>query len=377
MTDNWKTYTLGEVLEIKYGKDHKLLSDGDIPVYGSGGIMRYANKALYDQPTILIPRKGTLSNLFFIEHPFWSVDTMFYTKIREGNNPKFIYYYLKTLNLAALNVGSAVPSLTTEVLNKVEIQLPSIDFQNQIVTILSSLDYKIELNNQMNQTLEAMAQAIFKEWFVDFKFPGFDGELVDGLPKGWRLGNLTDLVETVSKTFKFSEHQNVIFLNTSDILDGEFLNSTLVPSKGLPGQAKKTILKGDILFSEIRPANKRYAYVNFDSEDYVVSTKLMVLRSKGIFDNIITYYILKSSDVLKELQSLAESRSGTFPQITYTELSKISVNIPTEEVIDKFTVILQNVNEKMSRNVIEIRTLTDLRDSLLPKLMNGKIKTNQ
>ena len=155
------------------------------------------------------------------------------------------------------------------------------------------------------------------------------------------------------------------------------MNSTLVPSKGLPGQAKKTILKGDILFSEIRPANKRYAYVNFDSEDYVVSTKLMVLRSKGIFDNIITYYILKSSDVLKELQSLAESRSGTFPQITYTELSKISVNIPTEEVIDKFTVILQNVNEKMSRNVIEIRTLTDLRDSLLPKLMNGKIKTNQ
>ena len=135
MRNNWKTYKLSEVAEIKYGKDHKLLSDGDIPVFGSGGIMRYADKAIYDKESILIPRKGTLSNLFYLDKPFWSVDTMFYTKISEGTSGKFLYYLLKNLNLASMNVGSAVPSLTTEVLNKVEINLP-LEVNNSAVALL-------------------------------------------------------------------------------------------------------------------------------------------------------------------------------------------------------------------------------------------------
>jgi len=164
----WKTYKLSELVEVKYGKDHKHLPNGEIPVYGSGGIMRYAETHLYDKESILIPRKGTLSNLFYLNKPFWSVDTMFYTKIKAGVHGKYLYYLLKSMDLASMNVGSAVPSLTTEVLNKVEINLPNIETQTEIASILSSLDDKIELNLQMNQTLEAMAQAIFKEWFVNF-----------------------------------------------------------------------------------------------------------------------------------------------------------------------------------------------------------------
>lgn len=163
MMSEWKTYKLSELVEIKYGKDHKHLADGVIPVYGSGGIMRFAETHLYDRESILIPRKGTLSNLFYLDKPFWSVDTMFYTKIKNGVHGKYLYYLLKSMDLASMNVGSAVPSLTTEVLNKVEISLPDLPTQRQIAQILSSLDDKIELNLQMNQTLEAMAQAIFKE----------------------------------------------------------------------------------------------------------------------------------------------------------------------------------------------------------------------
>src|SRR5690606_6983798 len=198
MMSEWKTYKLSELVEIKYGKDHKHLADGDIPLYGSGGIMRYVDTPLYNQESILIPRKGTLSNLFYLNIPFWSVDTMFYTKIKPGNNGKYLYYLLKSMNLASINVGSAVPSLTTEVLNKAEINVPDEATQNQIAPILSSLDDKIELLQQMNQTLENIAQAIFKEWFVDFNFPGFDGELVDGLPKGWKVGKIKDVYKTTS-----------------------------------------------------------------------------------------------------------------------------------------------------------------------------------
>jgi len=114
--DEWKEYKLSDVLEIKYGKDHKKLADGNIPVYGSGGIMRYADSFLYDKESILIPRKGTLTNLFYLDEPFWTVDTLFWSKVNtEKVSGKFLFSFLKTMDLSNLNVGSAVPSLTTKV----------------------------------------------------------------------------------------------------------------------------------------------------------------------------------------------------------------------------------------------------------------------
>lgn len=120
----WEVKRLDSILEIKYGKDHKKLESGNIPVFGSGGIMRYVNQYLYDQDSILIPRKGTLSNLFYITNPFWSVDTMFYSKIKQNHFGKYTFYFLKSIDLASMDVGSAVPSLTTELLNRIDILVP-------------------------------------------------------------------------------------------------------------------------------------------------------------------------------------------------------------------------------------------------------------
>jgi len=149
----WKISKLSSVCEIKYGKDHKQLEDGDIPVYGSGGIMRYADKALFEKESILIPRKGTLSNLFYVSKPFWSVDTMFYTIIKQESIRKYLFYLLKSLNLASMNVGSAVPSLTTEVLNKIEIIIPDNKILIEFEMIVSSLYTKMDVNNNQIQTL--------------------------------------------------------------------------------------------------------------------------------------------------------------------------------------------------------------------------------
>lgn len=116
LPNGWRESRLDSLIEIKYGKDHKLLDDGDIPVYGSGGVMRYANQALYNKESILIPRKGTLENIFYIDKPFWTVDTIFWSKIDSSKIfGKFLFYKLKTLDLASYNVGSAVPSLTTKI----------------------------------------------------------------------------------------------------------------------------------------------------------------------------------------------------------------------------------------------------------------------
>jgi len=170
--NEWVETTLGEVVKIMYGKDHKKLKDGQYPLYGSGGIMRYVESFLYNKESILIPRKGTLSNLFFIDKPFWTVDTLFYTKIDTSKTlPKFLFYKLKIMNLESLNVGSAVPSLTTNVLNDVILNLPPLPEQKAIASILSSFDDKIELLREQNKTLENISQNIFKEWFVNFNFP--------------------------------------------------------------------------------------------------------------------------------------------------------------------------------------------------------------
>jgi type I restriction enzyme S subunit len=149
----WRMGKLKDVCEIKYGKDHKHLGDGEIPVYGSGGIMRFADQPLYSRHSILIPRKGTLSNLFYVSRPFWSVDTIFYTIIKSEYLQKYLFYLLKTLNLASRNVGSAVPSLTTDVLNKIDIIIPDEKTLEAFEVLISSLYSKLEENNNQNHSL--------------------------------------------------------------------------------------------------------------------------------------------------------------------------------------------------------------------------------
>lgn len=160
LADGWRIGTLCEVLEIKYGKDHKHLDSGQIPVYGSGGIMRYANKALYEKESILIPRKGTLSNLFYINKPFWSVDTMFYTIIPDRVYTKFLFLLLKSMNLASMNVGSAVPSLTTEILNNLEIIIPSKNVLKTFDEMVTPIFETLESNEQESQTLATIRDSL-------------------------------------------------------------------------------------------------------------------------------------------------------------------------------------------------------------------------
>ncbi|WP_332834909.1 restriction endonuclease subunit S [Clostridium perfringens] len=166
----------------------------------------------------------------------------------------------------------------------------------------------------------------------------------------WRKILLGDIIDSISIKHKFDK-ESLIFLNTSDVLDGKVLNKNYMKVKEMPGQAKKSIMKGDILFSEIRPKNKRFAYVDFNSDDYVVSTKLMVLRKKSnIIDNRYLYKYLTSDKMLNYLQMIAEGRSGTFPQITFNELKNLSLNLPSLEEQKAIAKILSDLDEKIEVN---------------------------
>lgn len=149
---------LGEIAKIKHGKDWKNLESGAVPVYGSGGVMGYVNKYSYDKPTVLIPRKGTITNIFYVDIPFWNVDTIYYTDIATSKIiPKYFYHFMKSLNLMALDTGSGRPSLTRAILNKLLIPIPcpdnpekSLAIQSEIVRILDKFD---TLTNSISEGL--------------------------------------------------------------------------------------------------------------------------------------------------------------------------------------------------------------------------------
>ena len=141
----WQQGHLSDLITVKYGKDHKKLADGAFPVFGSGGLMRKAERPLYDKESVLIPRKGTLNNVMYVNEPFWSVDTMFYTEMKLPNVAKFVYHYLKSKDLASMNAGSAVPSMTTDILNALELPIPSSDilenFENAVSPMYVAMQY--------------------------------------------------------------------------------------------------------------------------------------------------------------------------------------------------------------------------------------------
>lgn len=160
---------------------------------------------------------------------------------------------------------------------------------------------------------------------------------------------LGEFIDTISETSTIKKQQ-VVLINTSDVENGKVLNHKYTENKNLKGQFKKRFRKDDILYSEIRPKNKRFAYVDFDASDYIASTKLMVLRNKGNIDNTFLYQLLKSNKIINQLQLLAESRSGTFPQITFNELANVEIEIPNIENQIKISKILTDIDSKIEIN---------------------------
>ena len=152
----WQQGHLSDLITVKYGKDHKKLADGSYPVFGSGGIMRYVERPLHTGESVLIPRKGTLNNVMYVNEPFWSVDTMFYTEMRLPNAAKFVYHFVKSKDLASMNAGSAVPSMTTDILNALELIIPSDDRLAEFEMLVAPMYRAMQTNNQESTKLAAL-----------------------------------------------------------------------------------------------------------------------------------------------------------------------------------------------------------------------------
>src|SRR3989344_3020532 len=234
--EDWEVKRIGDEIELCYGKglpETKRIK-GKIPVYGSNGIVGFHNESLINGQGIIIGRKGSVGEIKFSGNDFWAIDTTYYVKLLKKGDIKFLYYFLLTLKIDKMNSHSAVPGLNRDNVYKIIEKIPDFEEQQKISKILSDLDSKIELNQQMNKTLEAIGQAIFKHWFVDFDFPNekgkpyksSGGEMVDSelgeIPKGWEIGKLpevaivTDCLHTKKPKQKYDGDMLLQFYNLTD-----------------------------------------------------------------------------------------------------------------------------------------------------------------
>nr|WP_257222276.1 restriction endonuclease subunit S [Acinetobacter sp. YH12128] len=162
----WENLKFRDVITIKYGKDHKALKEGNIPVLGTGGIMRYVDSYLYDGDSILIGRKGTIDKPQFISGKFWTVDTLFYTEIGERLIPKFVYQQLLLVNWLNLNEATGVPSLNTTSIGNIEVKVPCLEEQTKIADFLSAIDQKIETVAQQIEQAKQWKKGLLQQMFV-------------------------------------------------------------------------------------------------------------------------------------------------------------------------------------------------------------------
>ena len=295
---------------------------------------------------------------------------------------EYLYYYFCMDEIKEfvrnIAVGATMPSINTKLLGEVTVRFPDLVQQKKIAGVLSAIDGKIKVNQKINDNLQKQLYEIYKTWYQDFLC--IDNlTLIESpygkIPQGWHYSMLGDLCKSVSVTHNFNT-ERLIFLNTGDVEDGMFLHSDYMAVADMPGQAKKTIMQNDILYSEIRPINRHFAYVDFQADNYVVSTKLMVIRATS-FDSRRLYHLLTLQDTLEELQMQAESRSGTFPQIRFENISKLPILIADSNTETAFVTLLHAAYNQIEHNNSENKKLSELRNSLLPQLMSGKIDVSR
>lgn len=360
------TYSLGELAKIKYGKNqkHVVSDEGKIPIYGTGGIMGYATEFLYDKPSVLIGRKGTIGKVKYADHPFWTVDTLFYTEVNEEIVlPKFLFYLMSQLDLNVYNEGTTIPSLRTETLNRLDFTIPPLPIQRKIASILSSLDDKIETNNAICRNLEELARTLYAQWYDKRKNECHWVPLES-------VANINPEAYSVKEQWEYAN-----YLDTGNITDGVISSIQKIDLSCalLPSRARRKIKAGDIVFSTVRPNQRHFGILHSPLPNMLVSTGFTVIRSnkRGVSNELI-YLLLSDSSFVEKMQQIGEQSVSAYPSVKPTDIAACLIPLAdTEEfynlqrtIVSMFALIGAMLNENAR--------LADIRDAFLPKLMKSE-----
>ena len=390
--------SLGDITDFRNGKaisPEKYAATGRHPVFGSNGQIARSDEVLYPQPSIVIGRVGAYCGcVHYVPKASWVTDNAIVALPKDGNDIRYLFYLLGSLELQRTAIGSAQPLMTQGGLKVVRTKAPPLAEQKAIAAVLGALDDKIELNRRMNATLEAMARALFQSWFVDFDpvRAKLDGRQPTGLdpataalfpwhleesplghiPKGWTAGKIAD----IGTNSRRGVQPSAIAPNTPyialehmprrSIALGDWDDSADVAS------GKSAFKKGEILFGKLRPYFHKVGVAPFDG---ICSTDILVLAPKGPewFGFLIGH---ASSDELIQFTDLA-STGTKMPRTNWGDIGTFKVVLPPKPIAAAFTRIIRPTIDRMHANLHQSRSLANLRDTLLPKLLSGELSVTR
>ena len=381
---SWKTYKLGDVCSrLRSGKGipaSEVSACGKFAVVGGNGVRGYTDKSNFNGQCVVVGRQGAYcGNVRYFDGEFYMTEHAVVIVGNEYADTHFLAYLLSIMELGHLSAQSAQPGLSIQTLSKLEISLPPLEEQRRIAGILGAIDDKIECNRRINANLELQAQALYKQWFVDFEFPNEEGKpykssggkMIDTelgpIPEGWSVGALSDLADiTMGQSpngKSFNENgEGIVFYQGRTEFGIRYPSIRLYTTE--PTRYAEPM---SVLLSVRAPVGD----INIATQKCCIGRGVASIKSKTD-DNAYMYCCLK------ELRPQLDQYNGegtVFGSINRKELEGLALCIPKNEVISQFNNLVLGMDRQMLNLFQQTQNLATLRDTLLPKLMNGEIKT--
>jgi type I restriction enzyme S subunit len=399
MAGEWKEMNLGEAIELKRGYDlpSRERRGGPFPIVSSSGISGRHAEAKAKAPGVVIGRYGTLGEVHYITEDYWPLNTALYVRDFKGNDPRFVSYFLRSLDFTAYSDKAAVPGLNRNDLHTAQVSLPELPEQRAIAHILGTLDDKIELNRRMSETLEAMARALFKSWFVDFdpvrakvegRDPGLPQPLADlfpdsfedselgEIPRGWEVKPIGDLAEVVGGSTPKTERTEYWVGGTHYWVTPKDLSGLSMPvlldterkitDAGLAQISSGLLPKGTVLLSSRAPIG----YLAIAEVPVAINQGFIAMKPRPGTSNL---FLLRWASAAHE-EIVSHANGSTFLEISKSSFRPIRIVAPSVLVMDAFDRVSRPMYLKVVEHERESRTLAALRDTLLPKLISGEFR---
>ena len=392
----WQETKLGNVIELKRGYDlpQSQRTYGNVPIVSSSGVSDFHNKAMVKAPGVVTGRYGTIGQVFYIEKDFWPLNTALYVRDFKTNDPKFISYLLKTLDFRAYSDKAAVPGVNRNHLHEAKVRIPPLPIQHAIAHILGSLDDKIELNRRMNETLEAMARALFKDWFVEFgpvrakmegrQPPGLSAEIAalfpdaldtEGKPVGWEMTSFAATINLIGGgTPRTAEPAywggEIPWFSVVDIpRDGDVFTidtEKKITERGLSESATRLLSPGTSIISA-RGTVGKCALVGVPMAMNQSCYGVIGKEGRGSY---FTHFSLRY--LVTELQQNTHgSVFDTITQATFQTIHVPTIPIPLTQAFDH---TVSSFLQRILTNLQASHTLAARRDLLLPTLLSGELR---
>ena len=373
----WRDCTLGDVITLKRGHDlpEKKRVVGPVPVVSSSGITGCHNEAKVDSPGVVTGRYGTIGKVFFIEEPFWPLNTALYVIDFKGNDPRFVAYLLRNTLRNYKTEKAAVPGVDRNVLHTLKVRAPNVDEQATIVSILSAYDDLIENNRRRIAFLEEAARLLYREWFVHFRFPGHEHvKIVDGIPEGWERKTYSALFRFLSgfafksKTYRSEGKFGIVTIKNAH--DSQFIPECQSRLDDVPDKMPKhcALATGDILLS--LTGNVGRACIVF-GENYLLNQRVAKVVGNTGVPRSFTYWSFSNNTTQKELENQAYGVAQL--NLSPVELAKRGLLRPSPMMLESFGKMADPIFDQIMILNLEIVKLSQARDLLLPRLMNGEI----